>query len=178
MNAVLSVALPVFAIIAVGLVAGRFKLMSASDSQALNKFVFRFAMPAALFGLTAGTAPPGATDLTIAISYGAAAFVAVFGGYFLSQTIFPITKQEAGAHAKSQYYNEHGIGICLVGNFELSPPTPAQMAALRTLLGALERRYGIPRDKVLGHHEVREGGGTVCPGRFFPMDELRGAGSR
>ena len=99
MNAVLSVALPVFAIIAVGLVAGRFKLMSASDSQALNKFVFRFAMPAALFGLTAGTAPPGATDLTIAISYGAAAFVAVFGGYFLSQTIFPITKQEAGAHA-------------------------------------------------------------------------------
>src|SRR5207248_641368 len=26
--------------------------------------------------------------------------------------------QEAGAHANSIEYNEHGIGICLVGNFD------------------------------------------------------------
>jgi malonate transporter and related proteins len=98
MNAVFSIALPVFAIIAAGLIAGRMKLMSASDSDALNKFVFRFAMPAALFGLTAGTAPPGPQDLTIALSYGAAAFTAIFGGYFLARTLFPVSKSEAGAH--------------------------------------------------------------------------------
>ena len=59
MSPVLAVALPVFAIIAAGLCAGRFGWMNAGESAALNKFVFRFAMPAALFGLTAGTAPPG-----------------------------------------------------------------------------------------------------------------------
>ncbi len=99
MNAVISVALPVFGIIAAGLLAGRLGLMSASDSAALNKFVFRFAMPAALFGLTAGTNPPGVEDAAIAAAYGAGALIVIFGAYFISQKIFTLTKQEAGAHA-------------------------------------------------------------------------------
>ena len=98
MNAVLTVALPVFAIIAVGIFAGRAKLMTAGDSQTLNKFVFKFAMPAALFGLTASTPPPGAADATIAIAYASAAFISLFGGYFLAKILFPVTAPEAGAH--------------------------------------------------------------------------------
>jgi len=98
MNAVIVVALPVFAIIAAGFAGGRMQLMSASDAQALNKFVFRFAMPAALFGLTASTPPPGAEDLAIAAAYAIAAGVALFGGYILAQMFFPLTKPEAGAH--------------------------------------------------------------------------------
>ncbi len=98
MNAVLTVALPVFAIIAVGIFAGRAKLMTDGDSQTLNKFVFKFAMPAALFGLTASTPPPGATDATIAIAYACAAFITLFGGYLLAKTLFPVTGPEAGAH--------------------------------------------------------------------------------
>ena len=99
MNAVIAVALPVFGIIAAGLAAGRFGAMTAEDSQALNKFVFRFAMPAALFGLTAGTAPPGREDLAIAGAYALAAFVSLAAAYVLSQSLFRLTKQEAGAHA-------------------------------------------------------------------------------
>ena len=101
MYAVINLALPVFAIIAVGLLAGRLELMSGGEAQALNKFVFRFAMPAALFGLTAGTAPPGPEDLSLALSYGIAAFTVIFGAYFLSQLLFPLTKEEAGAHGLS-----------------------------------------------------------------------------
>jgi len=98
MHAVVTLALPVFAIIAAGLFAGRFDFLNGDDSQTLNKFVFRFAMPAALFGLTAGTAPPGAEDLAIAMSYATAAFVALFGGYFIAPMLFDLTKPEAGAH--------------------------------------------------------------------------------
>lgn len=98
MNAVIAVALPVFAIIALGFAAGRWGKMSVADSEALNKFVFRFAMPAALFGLTAGTAPPGAEDLGVVASYAVAAAVAIFGGYVLAQLLFRVTKPEAGAH--------------------------------------------------------------------------------
>ncbi|WP_411817181.1 AEC family transporter [Hyphococcus sp. DH-69] len=99
MNSVFSVALPVFGIIAVGLIAGRSKLMNAADSAALNKFVFRFAMPAALFGLTAGTTPPGKADLALAISFAVASLGTLIGSYHLSRAVFHITKQEAGAHA-------------------------------------------------------------------------------
>ncbi|KKO18072.1 MAG: N-acetylmuramoyl-L-alanine amidase [Candidatus Brocadia fulgida] len=35
-----------------------------------------------------------------------------------------------GAHAGVQEYNHYGIGICLVGNFNESYPTAAQMASL------------------------------------------------
>ncbi|GJL94057.1 MAG: transporter [Hyphococcus sp.] len=101
MDAVISTALPVFGIIAAGLIAGRFGFMNLGDSQALNKFVFRFAMPAALFGLTANATPPGAADVAIALSYGVAAFVILIGGYLLTQRMFSLTKPEAGAHAFS-----------------------------------------------------------------------------
>ncbi|WP_428407715.1 AEC family transporter [Hyphococcus sp.] len=101
MSLVFTVALPVFTVIAIGFLAGRMKLMNLADSDALNKFVFRFAMPCALFGLTAGASPPGEEDLAIGLAYGAGAFAAVMVGYVLSQRMFGLTKQEAGAHALS-----------------------------------------------------------------------------
>ncbi len=119
MNAVIAVALPVFGIIAVGLLAGRLKLMNAGDSAALNKFVFRFAMPAALFGLTATTPPPGAEDAAIALSYAGAALTVIFGGYFVSQKLFALHKPEAGAHGfASVLGNAVFLGLPIALNIE------------------------------------------------------------
>lgn len=81
-------------------------------------------------------------------------------------------RQLPGAHANSAEFNEHGIGICLVGNFDLWPPTPAQLRAARLLARELARRYTISRRRILGHKDIREGGGTACPGRYFPMDRI------
>jgi N-acetylmuramoyl-L-alanine amidase len=81
--------------------------------------------------------------------------------------------QESGAHANSSEYNEHGIGICLVGNFDEKPPTPAQMTALRELLKRLVPRYRINPMNVTGHNMIRRGGSTACPGKYFPLQELR-----
>ncbi|PQA87804.1 AEC family transporter [Hyphococcus luteus] len=99
MSSVFTIALPVFAVIAAGFLAGRTKMLNAADSEVLNKFVFRFTMPAALFGLTAGATPPGHKDLIVALSYAAGSLTAVMIGYFLSQRLFHLSKQEAGAHA-------------------------------------------------------------------------------
>jgi predicted permease len=49
MNAVLNVTLPVFAIILLGYVAGRAKLLGEGGTDALNNFVYWFALPALLF---------------------------------------------------------------------------------------------------------------------------------
>jgi N-acetyl-anhydromuramyl-L-alanine amidase AmpD len=84
-------------------------------------------------------------------------------------------QQQAGAHAHSVEFNEHGIGICLVGNFEEAPPTPAQVHAAKLLVQELCRRSHIPRERIFGHAQVRDGSPTACPGKHFPLEEIRGS---
>jgi hypothetical protein len=81
-------------------------------------------------------------------------------------------KQKHGAHCKvpGNYYNEHGIGICLIGNLEEHPPTAAQMAALSRLIAFLEEQCGLDYDRVLTHGGIT--GKTLCPGRYFSMNDL------
>ncbi|MFH1024731.1 MAG: peptidoglycan recognition family protein [Planctomycetota bacterium] len=80
-------------------------------------------------------------------------------------------RQLVGAHAGNKEYNETGIGICLVGDFEESRPTARQMVALKTLARWLMERYHIPASRVRRHSDVREGD-TKCPGRFFPFHDF------
>ncbi|WP_240928168.1 peptidoglycan recognition protein family protein [Thalassoroseus pseudoceratinae] len=75
-----------------------------------------------------------------------------------------------GAHAGQNEYNRHGIGIALIGNFEKTPPTPAQVDSLTELVLRLQQKYQISPDRIFGHGELKT---TACPGRFFPLAELR-----
>ena len=54
--------------------------------------------------------------------------------------------QKWGAHAKTpdNRYNEYGIGICLVGNFDTARPTAKQMQSLEKLVAYLMQTYHIP----------------------------------
>lgn len=99
MSSVVSVALPVFAVIAAGLLAGRLKLATAEDSAALNRFVFRFAMPAALFGLMSGAKGLSGEDGLLALSYGVPALIVMSAAYFIGRRIFRLSPPDAGAHA-------------------------------------------------------------------------------
>lgn len=85
-------------------------------------------------------------------------------------------KQCTGAHAKTpdNNYNENGIGVCLVGNYELHDRVPdAQLDALVELVRFLMARYNIPPEKVIKHLEVPGGTVTECPGAHFPWDEFK-----
>lgn len=82
-------------------------------------------------------------------------------------------KQMQGAHAGNYEYNQHGIGICLVGDFEhAGPPSARQMASLRTLVAFLQARANIPTNEIIGHGNV-PGRNTECPGRYLSMPEFR-----
>ncbi len=74
-----------------------------------------------------------------------------------------------GAHAGVQEYNHYGIGICLVGNFNESSPTAAQMASLSALVEYLQQRCHIPSENIVMHRHFRQ---TECPGRNFPYYKL------
>ena len=83
------------------------------------------------------------------------------------------TEQRHGAHCRSpeDYYNEHGIGICLVGNFDEGPPSAAQVQSLTKLVRFLCRKYDIPASHVYTHGGVTHQ--TRCPGKNFDLKSLR-----
>ncbi len=78
--------------------------------------------------------------------------------------------QMHGAHAGKSEYNQQGIGIVLVGNFEDHPPTAAQVAAVKHLVASLAGEYKIASDRVIGHGDVKA---TECPGKLFPLSEVQ-----
>jgi N-acetyl-anhydromuramyl-L-alanine amidase AmpD len=82
------------------------------------------------------------------------------------------SKQKWGAHTKTpdNRYNEYGIGICLVGNFDIERPTAKQMQALGNLTAYLMRTYNIPAGSVLGHRDAKA---TDCPGRNVNISQVR-----
>jgi|GEM_PF-372866 len=82
-------------------------------------------------------------------------------------------KQAAGAHAGNAEYNQHGIGICLVGDFQNGGrPSARQMASLRQLTRFLQVKTGVPTSEVVGHCNVPDKK-TECPGRSLDMNSFR-----
>ena len=79
-----------------------------------------------------------------------------------------------GAHAGSNDHNQHGVGVCLVGNFEETSPSAEQLAAVKRLVGILKTEYGINSDGVIAHRDVKA---TACPGKYFPLDEVSRSGT-
>jgi hypothetical protein len=79
-------------------------------------------------------------------------------------------RQLPGAHCGTRDHNEHGIGICLIGDFGQAVPTARQMGAVTALLKSLATRYSIPRQRLHRHLDLQA---TLCPGRMFPWEQVR-----
>ena len=82
-------------------------------------------------------------------------------------------RQKWGAHAKTpdNRFNDFGIGVCLVGNFDLTRPTDEQVKSLSKLVAFLMRTYRIPAERVVGHSDT--GRATDCPGRMMNVAQVR-----
>ena len=83
------------------------------------------------------------------------------------------TSQKHGAHTKTddEFYNQHGIGICLVGNFDNYAPSELQMQSLAKLVSYLCREYRIPASQIYTHGGVTHK--TDCPGKYFNVERLK-----
>ncbi len=83
-------------------------------------------------------------------------------------------QQIQGAHAGTglKEYNDHWVGICLVGDFNDARPTVKQLQSLARLVRFLQSYCRIPAANVRGHRDVR--GATDCPGRQFPLGDFQG----
>ena len=74
-----------------------------------------------------------------------------------------------GAHVSGRNFdwNLRGLGICLIGNFEVDAVPREQYLSLVGLTRQLMGRYGISPQRVCGHGQI-PGENTKCPGRNFP----------
>ena len=92
------------------------------------------------------------------------------------EVTFRWRRQIAGAHCggtADNWANVDAVGICLVGNFDYSVPTPKQMQSLVELINFLQQRYQISTNRIYGHRDTPGARVTNCPGKLFPMERLK-----
>lgn len=82
-------------------------------------------------------------------------------------------KQIHGGHVRSETHNEHGIGICLVGNFQERRPSTKQLASFTALVDWLRTDAPLGVRPQFTVHRWVDRNHTVCPGRHFPFTEMR-----
>ncbi len=91
------------------------------------------------------------------------------------EVTFRWKQQKTGAHCggtENNWANRKAIGICLVGNFNKSYPSEAQINSLRKLVQFLIDRYDIPKSRIFGHGNTPQARATDCPGKNFPLDRF------
>lgn len=81
-------------------------------------------------------------------------------------------RQLDGGHVKRHEVNASGIGICLVGNFEETRPTSRQMGAFVELVTYLRSEVLRAPSVFTVHREVDGHKHTLCPGKFFPTQQM------
>ena len=99
MSAILTVALPLFAIIVAGYFGARAKLMNEAQAGALNRFVFMFAMPAAVFRFASTNPPPGPEAAPFALAYLLCVFSVMTAAFLIGRKLLKLRIREAGVHA-------------------------------------------------------------------------------
>lgn len=74
-----------------------------------------------------------------------------------------------GAHAKGR--NSHSIGVVVEGNYETTPFPKEIFWSVVDVVWRLARDYKIKPGSIFGHREVAS---TLCPGKYFPLEAIRG----
>lgn len=87
------------------------------------------------------------------------------------ESTFRWKQQLHGAHAggTKPEFNELGIGIALIGNFQKKPPTEQQLRSVKRLVRSLAQDYRIASSNIIGHKDIRT---TECPGELFPLQDV------
>ena len=116
LDPVLGAAFPVFALVACGVLAGRFRLINPGSSEALNRFVYAFALPAMLFiAVYRGSLDELLGSGSFLLGVVLATFATAVLGFFLSFYAWRATPAESVMRAlNASFANTGYLGIPLV----------------------------------------------------------------
>lgn len=135
LDPVLGAAFPVFALVACGVLAGRFRLIQPNSSEALNRFVYAFALPAMLFvAVYRGSLDQllGSGGFLLAVI--AATFATALVGFALSHFAWRAQPAESVLRAlNASFANTGYLGIPLVTvAYGEAAALPAALATVAT----------------------------------------------
>ncbi len=139
MNAILNVVLPVFGLILAGVIAGRFRILGQDSSEALNRFVYFFALPAVLFlGMARAPVSQSANLPFLAAYFGALVAVVVLV-IAVARIAFPGRAAEYALGAMSGIFSNTGyMGIPLfLTAFGPKGMLPAVVSTVVATIGVL-----------------------------------------
>ncbi len=70
---------------------------------------------------------------------------------------------------RNDFCNKKGVHLCIVGNYQEHPVPEALKPAIGHAVRLLQKKYGIPDDKILFHRDCSP---TWCPGKYITKKEL------
>ena len=73
-----------------------------------------------------------------------------------------------GAHCIG--HNDKALGICIVGCFDIIPPSEKHYTVCAELCEELMKHFGIPLNQIFPHRQFAN---KTCPGKKFDMDILK-----
>jgi predicted permease len=135
LDPVLGAAFPVFALVACGVLAGRFRLINPGSSEALNRFVYAFALPAMLFiAVYRGSVDELLGSGSFLLGVVLATFGTALAGFALSYYLWRGTVGESVMRAlNASFANTGYLGIPLVSvAYGEHAALPAALATVAT----------------------------------------------
>jgi len=114
MRAVIDVVLPVFGLILCGFLAGRFRLLGEASSEALNRFVYWFALPALLFVSMARVPAREILNGPFIAAYLLAVAIVGTAAVLVARAVFPNLRQALVLHGLTATFANTGyMGVPL-----------------------------------------------------------------
>jgi|SRR4051812_13382198 malonate transporter len=135
LDPVVGAAFPVFALVACGVLAGRFRLINPGSSEALNRFVYAFALPAMLFiAVYRGSLDEILGSGSFLLGVVLATLVTALAGFALSYYAWRGTTAESVMRAlNASFANTGYLGIPLVSvAYGERAALPAALATVAT----------------------------------------------
>lgn len=77
-----------------------------------------------------------------------------------------------GAHCRAFRMNHKALGVCFIGNFEITTMPDEQWQKGLLLVKTLIKQFDIKIENVKGHKEVKFSS-TACPGKLFNLNRFR-----
>jgi malonate transporter len=115
MTSVLTIVVPVFGLIGLGVLGGKSRFFPEAAVTGLTNFVLYVAVPALLFRILVRNAPMDALNLDVAFAYYLGSFAVALGALALGRLVFGLTGGERASFAMGSMFSNTGlIGIPLV----------------------------------------------------------------
>ncbi|MCP4897627.1 MAG: N-acetylmuramoyl-L-alanine amidase [bacterium] len=91
------------------------------------------------------------------------------GGYLMCFRGRPVLEQ--GAHCRAAGRNRDSLGVCVVGQYDESPPSPFLLSRVCDVAAMLCFTFDILAERVHGHCEFEDA--KTCPGSEWDLDQTR-----